>query len=340
MKKLVNVVLLLSAIIVVLFIEGCKSEAKFEIDTSAIKLELKLVRMDRLMFEMPLPESDSLIPILVHENQSFFIAYSNHVLELGNPQAAAYSNLLYPFITDYTLNTVYVELKKQFANFSPEMLALQNAFTRFAYYYPNTAIPVVYTCMSGFNQSVFTADNTLAIALDNYLGAESDFYNRLEVENYRKRKMHRGKIVADAVQAWLMRSFDYNDAVDDLAAEMIYHGKIQYATDALLPKVPDSIKYGYTPAQLAWAQEYEEKSWSHFVESKVLFSQKRLEKAGFINDGPFTSVFSKNSAPRMGVYIGRQIVASFMKHNTEYTMQMLMEEDDYRMIMNLSRYNP
>ena len=59
----------------------------------------------------------------------------------------------------------------------------------------------------------------------------------------------------------------------------------------------------------------------------------------FMNDGPFTSVFSKTSPARTGWFVGWRIVSLYMARNN-VSMQELFRENDSQKILKLSKYKP
>jgi len=50
--------------------------------------------------------------------------------------------------------------------------------------------------------------------------------------------------------------------------------------------------------------------------------------------------FSKDSPPRLGEWIGLQIIRSYMQKNPEVTLAMMMQETDAQNILTLSGYKP
>ena len=80
--------------------------------------------------------------------------------------------------------------------------------------------------------------------------------------------------------------------------------------------------------------------WAFLVEHKLLFNTDKFIIDQFIQDGPFTKDFSKDSPGRAGVWLGYRVVESYMKHNRDIGLNDLMQETDYLKILNLSNYNP
>ncbi|NOR88304.1 MAG: hypothetical protein GQ527_11915 [Bacteroidales bacterium] len=59
----------------------------------------------------------------------------------------------------------------------------------------------------------------------------------------------------------------------------------------------------------------------------------------FINDAPFTAVLGDDSAPRTGIWLGYQIVYSYMK-NSEVDLMDLLKNTDAQQILQQSSYKP
>ena len=60
----------------------------------------------------------------------------------------------------------------------------------------------------------------------------------------------------------------------------------------------------------------------------------------FVEDGPFTIVFTKDSPARVGQWIGFKIVESYMQNNPQTTLEELFSIRSSKEIMSKARYNP
>lgn len=76
---------------------------------------------------------------------------------------------------------------------------------------------------------------------------------------------------------------------------MLFQGKILYAMDVLSPETHDTIKLGYSPAQLTWANEHEEQIWAFFIEQDLLYNINPKVYLKYIHDGNSTNGFPKES---------------------------------------------
>jgi uncharacterized protein YjaZ len=125
-----------------------------------------------------------------------------------------------------------------------------------------------------------------------------------------------------------------------LLDEMIEAGKRLYFVDAMIPATEDCYKIGYTQAQADWIIKNEAHVWAAIIENRMLYASDGQTIRLFMADGPFTAEFSKESPPRLGEWIGWQIVKRYMSNSDEVTLPQLMNETDAQKILTLSRYKP
>ena len=60
----------------------------------------------------------------------------------------------------------------------------------------------------------------------------------------------------------------------------------------------------------------------------------------FTSEGPFTTALSKQSAPRIGYWVGWRIVKQYMQENPDVTLEQLMKETDAQELLKKSKYIP
>ncbi len=310
------------------------------IDVSDIKLKVDIGRIDQDLFEVTTENANRMVPALHEKFGPFFDLYNKEILAIGDSRDSLYTGYLLTFIADSTILAARQKSDSLFGNFQPFAKEFELAFKHYAYYYPGIQLPKVYTYLSGFNQSIVTYPNALGISLDNYLGSKCRFYSQLGIPAYKRHNMEPVKIGYDAIYGLASQQFDYKGNTENLISGMIYQGKLLYFLDAMIPDGPDSLKIGYRKEQLDWCKEHETEMWSYLVERKMLFSGDRMELVRFINPAPFTTPFGQKSPGRTGVWLGWQIVKSYMKNNPKTSLQDLMKENDYHKILNESGYSP
>ncbi len=326
-------------ILISLFYISC-NENKLDIDVSDVQVDLQINRYDIDMFDVNTNEFEYAIPDLQKKYGDFFDIYNNQIIGVGNPNQKEFLNKISDFYYYCDQIDLYNEVLKYFPQDDVWLNnVLTDAFKHYKYYFPNKNIPVVNTCISGFNLSVFTSDDFIGISLDKYLGSSYEGYVSM-FENYLRRRMTKEMIPVDVMKAEALAEFPYNDSLNTLLTRMIYEGRVQYFLDAMLPNVEDTLKWGYTNSQMGWATEYEAKIWEYMISEDILFSGKPMDIKTYTGEAPFTTPFQNNSAPRAGSFVGYKIVQSYMKNNSDVTLKELMRITDYMNIYNNSFYKP
>lgn len=327
-------------VIGLLFAVSCTGD-RLDIDVSDIEVDVKIKRFDEALFKTPPEQIPEKIPEWKEEFGEFYTIYNQSVLAIGSSDSPGYVQQLRGFSSHPDYREVYQECQKNFPDLSRLNNELTEAFKHYKYYFPNDTIPSIYTCISGFNYRVFTGEKSIGIGLDMFLGPEADFYKQLVGwHNYMRYMVYPQRITPDCMYAWAKAEYPYNDSINNLLSQMIYYGKLKYFTEAMMPDAPDSLIMGYTEHEIEWCKASEEAMWRFIIEEDYLYSTNILDIKKFINDGPFTHFFSRESPSRSGVWIGWQIIRSFMENNPEITLARLMRENDYQSILNRARYKP
>src|SRR5690606_10935667 len=130
------------------------------------------------------------------------------------------------FLTDPMVLYAKHSADSVFGDFENTQHELVQAFKYYQYHFPSKELPVIYTMVSGFNQSVVTAENLIAVSLDKFLGREYNYYHKLSnVPLYKIKNMHPHKITSDVAYAWGITEFDETLQTVTLLDNMIYQGK-------------------------------------------------------------------------------------------------------------------
>jgi gliding motility-associated lipoprotein GldB len=310
-----------------------------KINVSDVHVDLKIKHLDVDLLKLKQDQMQTAIPALKSSFGQFFDIFTYRMIRIGGAAQENFPELLYSFVSD----TLIRKLETNVAEKVDTLLLrkeLAVAFKHYKYYFPAKEVPVVYTCISGFNQSVVTAEKLIGISLDKYMGADSRFYKQLGLPVYKRRNMHPEKIVPDVMYAWAVTEWPKADNANSLLSQMIQEGKMLYFLDAMLPDLPDTLKIGFTKKQLDFCQKDEALMWTYLAEHKLLFTTDRMSIKRFIDDGPYTSAFTDESPARTGAWLGWQIVRSYMKLNKDVKLVDLMNNADCQLILNQSGYQP
>lgn len=302
---------------------GCNDDAKLPEEISQIPIDLKVDRFDQKFAAVDSSGIDDLIisyPFLFPKTytREFWIEKINDTIQLE-------------------LNK---EVGRAFPDFAEEQTDLETLFKHIKFYYPKTSIPEVVTITSdvAYRTPVILTDSLLIVGLDNYLGPEHHFYDGIQkfyTQNFRKEQLDVD--VADVfVSKWVRRKGNRR-----FLDEMIYHGKRLYMMEALLTLKDKNEIIGYTPEQYDWAIANEVEIWKYFIENELLFDSDSKLLSRFINPAPFSKFylsFDNDSPPRLGRYIGWQIIKSYMQRNN-IPLQMLPEKSSDE-IFKQANYKP
>lgn len=317
-----------------------------DIDVSNIPVDVKIERFDRdfdQLRQKPMPQQAAL---LQKKYGNFYADYVGQILEAGNPNDTAYFNV----IRQVFAGDAYKDLKHDVDAVFPGDMTKQNAeltdaFRRIKYYYPQKNLPKIYAYFSGFKAQTSIGDGYFGIGLDMFLGANSRFYPALRetFPHYISRRFTPAYIAPRVVEGIAREDmFPENENDKTLLSKMIYAGKLLYFTDKILPNVPDSIKIGYTTEHMKWCTEFEGKIWAYFLEENLLYETDSQKIQTYLNEAPFTPGLGEqnNSAPKLGIWIGWQIVRKYMADHSDITLQKLMAQTDAQKILNDAKYRP
>lgn len=336
LKKSFQLIFRFSVLIyTLLLISSCNRNPE-QADVSGIRLEVAANRLEQDLFSTKVED----ISFLKNRYGSFFDLFCFKLTETGAADTQLLKNHLRNFTSDADLVEIYSSSEKIFHDFTPFNQEFTTAFKHYHYYFPQKIIPRVITFISGFNYAVVAADSALGIGLDMYLGSDSKYYPALQFPRYKIVRMRKEYLAADAMRGWAQSEWEQDAQQSDLLSQMIYEGKILYFLNSMLPDVADTIKTGYTLAQLNWCGANEKNTWSFFVDQKILFSADQGQLAKFMNDGPTTNGFPKESPGAIGQWLGWKIVQAYMKKKSTVSLEQLMNTNDYKKILLESKYKP
>ena len=324
-------------------ITSCQS--KKDVDVSNIKLQVKVERFDQELNSLNPGNIPQKAPVLQNKYGVFYADYMAGMLSVGSTADSSYYSNLRLVLTNPDYKALSAEVSNKFPNLQNTEEKLTNAFKHIKYYYPKQKTPRFISFLSGFTVQVPIGNDYVGIGLDMFLGGDSKFYPALikSIPRYISRKFTPENITPRVVETYTREElFPEPDDLKTLLDRIIYNGKILYFMDATMPKTADSLKIGYTGPQMEWAQNYEAGVWGYFLENDLLYETDYMKIQKFLTEAPFTpGIGEKNdSAPKLGVFAGWQIVKKYMKENEDVTLQDLMADTDYQKILTKSKYKP
>jgi hypothetical protein len=322
-------------------LESCTS-GHYDVDISGIKTDVKIKRLEKDLFEIdPNDLPDSIMSI--KKKYGKFLQLFSYVINTGDVNDSSFSDFLVRFCTDRLNNEVYNSTILIY----PELTDIENklgtAFRYYLYYFPGKSVPGVYTCISGFNNSIITGDSILGIGIDRYLGADCEYYARLGIYKYLTERMTPMNVVPDCIYGWGASEWDFSVTgykSENVLTRMMHDGKLKYYQRCMLPEEKDEILFGFTPEQMTFCRKNEEQMWQYLLEHDLLFSTDQFEVRKLTGDAPFTAYFTNESPGRAAVWIGFRIIESYMMKNTDVSLEELMRETDIQRILEKAKYAP
>ena len=312
------------AFLMLVFFQSCKKEKQIPKDIAVIPVQLQVERFDQRFAQAT---ADS-IPKLIYQFPYLFPKQYDAAFWQGK-------------IKDTLQESLNREVEKEFPDFESERENLETLFKHIEYYYPKTPLPTVVTVTSDvdYRNSVILSDTLLIVALDTYLGSEHKFY--VGIQRYLTQNFNKEQIDVDVASAFAEKILGSRPQGRRFLDEMVFQGKRLYLMQHLLSLKDPNAVMGYTEAQWQWARDNEVNIWTFFVERKLLFSTDSTLLNRFINLAPFSKFnmeFDTDSPPRLGRYIGLQMVQAYAE-NSEVTLQQLMKLSTDE-IFNNSNYKP
>lgn len=248
---------------------------------------------------------------------------------------------MYNYLTDPLLIGLYENVVSVYPDLKFIEEELSECLTYLDYYYPETALPDIYTYISGldFSSPVIYNKDVLIIALDLYLGQDFEPYKETGVPLYRINRCSKEYILRDCMYELAQAKISDSNTGTSLLDFMVHEGKKMYFLDMVMPFYDEGIKIGFTAEQLDWCQKNESNIWKFIIENNYLYSGDVEVVNRFLSDGPFTKGFP-GSPSRLGVWVGWQIVRKYMNRHPDISFDDLIQHNDAQEILTNSRYKP
>ncbi|MBT8253832.1 MAG: gliding motility lipoprotein GldB [Bacteroidia bacterium] len=301
---------------------SCKKQDEADKEIASVEVEVSLERFD-LIFGNSVPSD---LPDL---RLRYPFMFSNQFTD------SDYASRM----TDTLQIELRNEVSKSFEEF-PEMADIESLFQHMKYYFKTFREPrlIALTSDVDYRNKVIVTDSITLIALDNYLGSDHRFYDG--IQNYLRQNFDRKMIVSDLADSYAKKLIP-EPVSRTFLGDMIYHGKLLYFKDRIIPFADDTIKIGYSREQLEWAMANESNIWRYFVENELLFNTDPKLASRFINPAPFSKFnleLDRESPGRLGQYMGWQIVRSYMDNNDVEFKQLFNKNAEE--IFNNARFKP
>jgi hypothetical protein len=337
MKRIVVIALLSSCVLT-----SCGSKEKTP-DVSNIKVDLPVQRFERDFFSLDLNNLSASLDTLYSKHPSFFQDFLSVVMAYDGADTAM--RYIPMFIRDSLYHVLYEDSEKKFGSFDQPKKEIEKAVRYLKYYFPKYDAPQGIVTFIGPVDGVATglsSDHRFAIGLQGYMGKDYPAYHTSYLTSiypvYKSRKFEPEYIPVNCMMSVIEELYPSRLAGKPLIEQMIEAGKKLYVLDKLLPATADTLKTGYTKAQLDGAYENESNIWSHFVTNNYLYTTDPTVIRDYMNEAPNTTALGPSSPGFIGQFVGWQIVKKWMNKTGKGLEELL--KTPAKQIFDEAKYKP
>ncbi len=299
---------------------------------------VKINRFDSALISMDTLHILNDVKKLYAAYPDFFPFYIAEVMEENPADTIRVAGEIKKFLSDTVFQKVNGDAAIRFANTEKYEKVLGKAFRNLKIEFPEIELPEIYFFVSGFNRALITCNNLTGVGVDLFLGADYPAYKDFSYSYFKT------EMIPEAVPVVVLSQLLYELAPamnrDRLLEQMIFHGKIMFILSELLPDYKPENIIAYSTEQIEWCEKFEREIWTAIVEQKHLFSSDLILINKYVNDAPFTTPVSQESPGRLGVWVGWQIVKSYMKNNRNIPLKTLLNTVDASALLEKSGYKP
>jgi len=333
-------------------VSGCADrDAWKKIDVSGEKVNYTVSRFDQDFFAIDTSHIAESEAKLRAKYGQFYDDYVTHIMNFGRAESPVDTTHHDPhidiihFLGNKSDRDLYDTVQKEYPDIADIKPGLTDMLKHFQHYFPKKPhITRVYTFITEFSDGVATYDDsTICIGLDMYLGSTYRYYSSVDLPLFMIAKLKKPYIIPNVTEALYNANFDrtaYNAQLPLIEA-LINEGKKYYFMECMLPDAPDSLIMGYTMVQEQWCRNSESTIWKYLNEQDLLYKVNYMEQKRYTSDGPSTTGLPPESPPKVGSWIGWQIVRKFMKNSGgKVTLPDLLDKYTAKQIFALSNYKP
>ena len=312
-------------------------------DVSDIKVDVTVKRFERDFFAIDTNHIEASLSKLQQQYGGFLNDYLYNILSLPAVPDSVVNNVKL-FIRGY--RSVYDSAEQRFSSLDKPESEIHRGLQLTKYYFPTYSLPKqIITYIGPFEgySNVLTSSG-IAVGLQLYLGTKFSVYQtdyiREVYPDYQSRRFEENYIAVNSMTNIINDIYPPQTGAKTLIEQIVEEGKRMYVLDALLPETEDTVKTGYTAAQLKSCYTNEALIWNYFIENNLLYINDPSQIRDYTNDAPKTEALGPNSPGNIGLFIGWQIVKKWMdeKGNKPTLPQML--QTDAKQIFQEAKYKP
>lgn len=301
---------------------------------------ISILRYDRLQNEYVRFNSLSALQRMNTQYSHLTQILIEDIIAIGQVSDESINEKYQAFYSDTTLLSLMEDVETRFQNIERLEKQLSNGFRKLIKEVPQLRIPRIYTQISALNESVVIADTLMGISLDKYMGEDYPLYNRYYYE-YQRRTMRPDRIAPDCFTYYLLSYYPLPMTSNrNLLENMIHTGKLNYIIKQILDYDSSEDVMGYSDEEKKWCRENKKKVWEYMLSNEQMYTTDPMVIRRYLRPYPSSDFFGENSPGLIGVWIGTEIVSSFMKNNKDISIKELLDITDYELLLNESRFKP
>jgi hypothetical protein len=298
--------------------------------------ERKIIRFDSLLYHY-LTQNEPDETLTGH--RKFLDEFGEKIIGIGRSDSAGFYDRLKSYFSEPHLMQLYTDEQRLLSKLSHTESELLTGLNILLQHFPDLHRPEIYLHVSGWGQNVVVTDRILSLSADKYLGTDYPPYHAFFYD-YQRRNMSPDRMAPDYLLGFLMASFPFRGEEEILLHQIIYEGKLRYILSRLLPRRRPHEYVGYTPEQYDWCSTHRGRIWKTILDNQHLFRADYLTTSAYLREAPSTSTLPPDSPGRVGIWLGYQIVASYMKHHPRTTWRELIDQTDYPSFLQAARFHP
>ena len=261
------------------------------------------------------------------------------VLRLGQVDDNNINGKLKVFYSDSTLHKLSKDALERFEDMSVYEKEFTRGFKNLRKEIPAVRIPRLYSQISALNESVVVGDSVLGFSIDKYMGEDYPLYKQF-FYNYQCKSMNPDRIVPDCFMFFLLREYPFPWEQGRTLLDLIMHrGKIHYVIRNILDYKPGR-EFGYTEEEEQWCETNRKHIWEYMLQNRHLYVTDMMLVRKYIEPSPYTAFFGEEAPQMVGTWMGMQIIDSYMKHNKNITIAELLEDTNYRSMLEKAQFKP
>ena len=329
-KRLIKNMQAFSFLFFFLFTFGCSGkEVHGELNS-----DLEIIRFDESLYSF-LIQNATEETVLHHK--TFLREYGEKVIYIGNPDSVGFFQRLKTFFSEPTLMKLYEDEQAKFQDISEINQELSSGMEILLTNFPLLKQPKIYMHVSGFNQNIIVTDEIVSISADKYLGADYPLYQKFFFD-YQRQLMSPNRIVPDCLIGFMMANLPFKGNDDILLDKILYEGKLRYILSQLIPNREDWEYVGYDKEQYAWCSTHQSLIWKSILENQHLFNPNYMITSQYVKEAPYTASLPTESPGRVGIWLGYQIIVSYMKNHPATSLSELMDMTNYQELLKRAKY--